>query len=922
MNGGKLSLRNPRVVADSLTVRLALDPKQITVREFKGTLNGGPMNVTGTIGYRNGILNDLNLTATMQDFFFNFPEGLKSSSSGTLAITSAEDAIVVSGNIRVQESSYRESFEVTSQLMSYLKAQQIVVADREADPLLDRVRLNIALRTETPLLVQNNIAKVEGNVNVRLVGPFKEPSMVGRITLEDGGEIILNRQKYYINRGTIILANQTRLEPELDIRAQTKTGNYDITLQLTGRLERLTTTLTSEPPLSQADITSLLLTGKTASETQGREMQTASSQALALIAGQAGGELTDEARRALRLSMLRIDPGLIASESDPGARLTLGQDITRKLQLMYSMNLTNGGDQIWSAEYSIARRFTTQATKQQDNSYRFELNHNLLFGGPSSTRQTRATEHNFKIGEIRFEGGEPFPDKTLLDSFKLKTGQKYDFQKVQKGLDRLHDFYARERRLETNVRLHRETLEKTVNLNLNIDRGPVVDFSFEGMTLTENTREAVRNAWREGAFDIERIDEALRAIRLPLLQAGFLQSEIVHKTESENDQKTIHFKITPGVRYAKIPIVFEGASGISAAELSTALNQADLLLDLYANPQKVVDYLNRLYRERGYLQASVSLPSAKLDPQTGTGKTILQIREGPLFTIGDLGFSGHHAFNYDELWSAIPTSSGSSYDPNTLQDSIKDLENLYRGKGYNDVSVTFRVVLDSTAARANLTFYIVERRQSVIRNIAIEGNQKTSQDFVLRQLAFETGDALDFAKIDETRRRLYSSGVYSSVDFQIEEIPAAEPDARKKDVRVKIRVRETRPYRLQYGLFYDTERGPGGILELENRNFLGRALNLGFKGRYDSDLQEARLYFSQPFVTKIHLKTDASAFIQSENRPAFSADRIGFSLFQQRNLAERLPAGLRVSLRSCPLERHSAGPDAISGKRRRLPGWF
>ena len=259
-------------------------------------------------------------------------------------------------------------------------------------------------------------------------------------------------------------------------------------------------------------------------------------------------------------------------------------------------------------------------------------------------------------------------------------------------------------------------------------------------------------------------------------------------------------------------------------------------------PQKVVDYLNRLYRERGYLQANVSLPSAELDPQTGTGKTILQIREGPLFTIGDLEFSGHHAFNYDELWSAIPTSSGSSYDPNTLQDSIKALENLYQGKGYNDVSVTFRVVLDSTAARANLTFYIVERRQSLIRDIAIEGNQKTSQDFVRRQLAFGTGDALDFAKIDETRRRLYSSGVYSSVDFQTEEMPATEPDPQKKDVRVRIRVRETRPYRLQYGLFYDTERGPGGILELENRNFLGRALNLGFKGRYDSDLQEARLY--------------------------------------------------------------------------------
>ena len=82
---------------------------------------------------------------------------------------------------------------------------------------------------------------------------------------------------------------------------------------------------------------------------------------------------------------------------------------------------------------------------------------------------------------------------------------------------------------------------------------------------------------------------------------------------------------------------------------------------------------------------------------------------------------------------------------------------------------------------------------------------------------------------------------------------------------------------------------------MENRNFLGRALDLGLKGRYDSDLKEARLYFSQPFVTRIHLKTDATAFIQSETRPAFSANRIGFSLFQERSLPKsfRLDYGYR-----------------------------
>jgi outer membrane protein assembly complex protein YaeT len=325
------------------------------------------------------------------------------------------------------------------------------------------------------------------------------------------------------------------------------------------------------------------------------------------------------------------------------------------------------------------------------------------------------------------------------------------------------------------------------------------------------------------------------------------------------------------------------------------LDQAGLKLDVYADPPKVVDYLKRYYRERGYLQANIHSPLPQLDPQKGTGQVSIQIEEGPLFLIGELEFSGNRVFDYDELWSVIPTSSGSSYDPNTLRDAVKALENLYRSKGYNDASVTFRVIQDSSAARANLTFFIIERRQSVIRDIVIEGNQQTSRDFVLRQLDFNAGDALDFARIDETRRRLYSSAVYSSVDFQTEDVAAEDTNAKTKDVRIRIRVREIRPYRIQYGLFFDTERGMGGILEAENRNFLGQASDLGLKLRYDSDLKEGRLYFYQPFVTRIHIKTDASAFVQRERRTAFSANRIGFSLFQERNLPRsyRLDYGYR-----------------------------
>ncbi len=886
MSGGRLTLRSPRIIADSLNLLVSFTPNQITVNQFSGTLNGGIADLQGTIGYRSGTLNDFNLKANLQDFFLNFPDGLKSVSSGDLTITSSDDSILINGTMRVRESSYREPMEVGSQLISYLKAQQIVEVGQEPSPILDRIRLNIGIRTTAPLLVQNNIAKVEATANLRIVGSFYEPSMTGRVTLNEGGEIILNQRTYYITRGTITLTNQSYIEPDLNIQAQTKVDTYEITLQLTGTLERLTTTLTSEPALAEADILSLLLTGKTASETQTPGI--VQTQALSLLAGEAGEQLTRGARQALHLSTFRIDPGLLTSESDPGARLTLGQDIAKGLSLAYSMNLVNGGDQIWAAQYNITRRISAQTTKQQDNTYRLEFRHDLRLGGTSSTRASRRQEtQKLRIGSIKLQGGDPFPDKILLDKFNVESGDKYDFPKVQKGLDRLRDFYAGQKRLEADVRMQRETAQKTVDLKLNISPGPIVDFSYDGFPLSGSVKEKVENAWKNGAFETERVDDAVMAIRRALIQEGYPQSEVTYKMETGTDQKLVHFQISPGARYVKIPVIFPGASEISAAELNNALDLANLKLDLYADPQKPVDYLERYYHERGYLQARVDLPQLSLNPQTGSGQVSLRIQEGPLFTIGDLEFIGNRAFDYDQLWAAIPTSSGSSYDPKTLRDAVKAMENLYRSKGYNDVSIAFRVVQDSKTAHANLSFQIMERRQSIIRDIVIEGNQDTSRVFVERQLEFKIGDLNNYAKIDESRKRLYATGVYSSVDFQTEDMPATAPNAQVKDVRIQVRLREIRPYRLQYGLFYDTQRGPGGLLEAQNMNFLGRASNLGLRFRYDTDLKEGRLFFTQPFVKQIHVKMDSSVFAQRETREGFSATRVGFSLIRELQLPRK-----------------------------------
>src|SRR5438094_4917951 len=159
----------------------------------------------------------------------------------------------------------------------------------------------------------------------------------------------MRERNYSVDRGVITFINDRGIEPVLDISATTKAAGYDITMQISGDATRkLETVLTSEPPMDETDIVSVLATGRTREKAGNAGATVAKEQLLSYVAGELGTSITDEAGRALGLSQVRIEPNLIANEAEPTARLTVGKDITPKLDFVYSMNLRNSTDQIGS----------------------------------------------------------------------------------------------------------------------------------------------------------------------------------------------------------------------------------------------------------------------------------------------------------------------------------------------------------------------------------------------------------------------------------------------------------------------------------------------------------------------------------------------------------------------------------------------
>ena len=85
--------------------------------------------------------------------------------------------------------------------------------------------------------------------------------LLGRAEIERG-EALFEGKRYILTRGTIDFNNPTRIEPFLDIEAETRIRvpqeTYRVTLRVTGPLAKPNFAFKSDPPLGEVEILALV----------------------------------------------------------------------------------------------------------------------------------------------------------------------------------------------------------------------------------------------------------------------------------------------------------------------------------------------------------------------------------------------------------------------------------------------------------------------------------------------------------------------------------------------------------------------------------------------------------------------------------------------------------------------------------------
>jgi translocation and assembly module TamB len=202
-------------------------------------------------------------------------------------------------------------------------------------------------------------------------GTVADPVLIGRTNIT-GGELFFNGKRFQIQNATVAFANPVHTAPVVSLSATTTVNQFNLTVNLVGPLDKLRTSYTSDPPLSEVDVINLLITGHTTE-------QASSVSAQSVVASQVGGQVSNRLEKLTGISSLTIDPQIGGNQGNAGSRLAIQQRVTKNLFFTFATDVTTTQGAVVQVEYQVTPKYSVSAIRNQTGGYQIEIKSQKTF---------------------------------------------------------------------------------------------------------------------------------------------------------------------------------------------------------------------------------------------------------------------------------------------------------------------------------------------------------------------------------------------------------------------------------------------------------------------------------------------------------------------------------------------------------------
>src|SRR6266513_2179197 len=476
--------------------------------------------------------------------------------------------------------------------------------------------------------------------------------------------------------------------------------------------------------------------------------------------------------------------------------------------------------------------------------------------------------------EVEYTGPETVSKERILAQMRMKVGQPFSSAMVEQDVEALYKSGA-----VLNVRIFAEPEGDGVKVIVRVQTRSIVrEIVIDGAERikAKRLRKEIKLRLNQPIKE-EQLEEARQKIIEVYQGRGFTDVSVQFRVDPIDERRgtaRVVFTVNEGAKGAISQVRFEGNAHISERTLRKQMKTSGRTLIYFVDKtgrldevqlEQDLDKIREYYQNHGFID--VEIKEVRKDrTQKGPMIITIVISEGPQYHVRKLTISGYEHSTEARFRAFLKMKEGSVYSPKQLRDDAKAVADAYGSGGYVDLVITPEGT-PAGPALIDVHYTIEEGTRSFVNRVNIEGNTRTKDKVIRREVLVAPGDVFNTVRVETTKKRLENLGYFSKVETYPEDTDIAG----RKDLTIM--VEEKRTGSLSFGGGFSTIDELVGFAELTQGNFdlmnwpafTGAGQKFRLRLQYGTERKDFILTITEPYFLDRRLALSGSAFYNEAN---------------------------------------------------------
>lgn len=468
---------------------------------------------------------------------------------------------------------------------------------------------------------------------------------------------------------------------------------------------------------------------------------------------------------------------------------------------------------------------------------------------------------NFVVTDIGFNGLQRLTPDSLYPVLPVTVGDTVTDSSLAASIKAL---YATDNFANIQSRVEGSQLSFDV-----VERPIIAEVNFEGNKLIpkEGLEQGLKNAGLSAGDVLKQstLQGVANELQQQYISQGYYNSNIeVDQTLLDGNRVKLDVRFIEGKPAKVVDINVIGNKHFSDEDIKDvfAVKESSwtrLLSksDRYAKEKLAasLESLKALYQNDGYVRFNVDNAVLNISEDKKSVFIEISLSEGEQYQFGEINFLGEPKFANDELEKLVTFKSNEQYSQAKLDATTAALKSRYGNEGYYLAQVRPVPRINDETKVVDIDYYIDPARPIYVRRINFNGNIKTQDEVLRREMRQLEGALASNDKIQLSRTRLMRTGFFKAVNVDVKPVPN-QPD--QVDINYSVEEQPSGSSTIAAG--YSQSGGVTFQLDLTQNNFMGTGNRVKAALSRSETRDSYSLGYTDPYFTENGVSQGVSAY--------------------------------------------------------------